>query len=303
MKKISSIFLVIFIMLFSQSIFAKKLKIVTTLPFLKSITQSITQDRAIVYSIAKGIEDPHHVEVKPSDMLKLNRADMLIVVGMDLDLWTAKLMTGARNPKIYVGANGYVDASIGVNRLEIPQVKIDPSMGDIHIYGNPHYQTDPENGKIMAKNILDGLLKVDPKNAEYYKDNYNSFIQRLNTKIEEWQNEMNKFKGTRIIVYHDQWIYFAKRFGLTIIGSIELKPGIPPTAKHLEQLIDEINYNKIKVVIMAPYLNKKIANYISQKTGAKVLIFAHDVGAVKEADSYIDMIEYNVKTLINALSK
>ena len=144
---------------------------------------------------------------------------------------------------------------------------------------------------------------MDPKNAEYYKDNYNSFIQRLNTKIEEWQNEMNKFKGTRIIVYHDQWIYFAKRFGLTIIGSIELKPGIPPTAKHLEQLIDEINYNKIKVVIMAPYLNKKIANYISQKTGAKVLIFAHDVGAVKEADSYIDMIEYNVKTLINALSK
>ncbi len=303
MKKLI-VFLLMSIFMFTQSIYAgSKIKIVTTLPFLKSIAREITKDKAEIYSIARGIEDPHHVEVKPSDMLKLNRADMLIEVGMDLDLWTQKLMTGARNPKIYYGAKGFVDASLGVEKLGVPTVRIDPSMGDIHIYGNPHYQPDPENGKVIAKNILDGLIRIDAENGDFYLKNYNNFIERLNNKIREWQDKIAPFKDTKIVVYHDQWVYFANRFNLDILDTIELKPGIPPTSKHLNQLINEMKFYKVKVIVMAGYLNRKEADYVASKTGAKVLILAHDVEAVKQANNYINMIDYNVSTLADALKK
>ena len=301
MKKIFLIFITFVIFTVQIAYTKSTIKIVTTLPFLKSIAQDIVQKKASVYSIARGIEDPHHVEVKPSDMLKLNRADMLVEVGMDLDLWTQKLMTGARNPKIYSGAKGFVDASQGVKKLEVPTVKIDPSMGDIHIYGNPHYHLDPESGIVVAKNILGGLIKIDAENGDFYEANYNSFTNKLNQKIKEWETIMKPFSGAKVVVYHDQWIYFAHRFHLNIVDSIELKPGIPPTAKHIAQLINEIKFNHVKIIIMAGYLNKKAADYIAAKSGAKVLILAHDVGSVPDADNYINMIDYNVKTVSDAL--
>ena len=193
--------------------FAKKIKVVTTSTDLRSITEFIGGDRVKVENITKGYQNPHIVDPKPSYMLKLNKADLFVKVGLDLEIWAQLLEDGARNPRIRFGSPGYVDASIGVKLLEIPQTRIDRSLGDIHVFGNPHYWLDPLNGKIIAHNILKGLKRISPENINYFVENKRLFDKELDTHLVKWLEKMKPYYGTNVITYHKTWPNLAKRFG------------------------------------------------------------------------------------------
>jgi ABC-type Zn uptake system ZnuABC Zn-binding protein ZnuA len=236
-------------------------------------------------------------------VISLKKADMLVKMGMDLDMWVDGLIAAARNSKIIYGAKGYIDASVGIDRLEVPKEKIDGSMGDIHIYGNPHYQTDPVSANPMTKNILEGLCQISPKDCRYFKHNRQEYLKRLDEKIGTWATQMANFKGNNIVTYHNSWPYFARRFGLKVVDNIEPKPGIPPSPAHLASLIKIMKEKKVKVILVEPYFPLKGCKMVAEKTGAKVLIFPPSVGGVKEAKTYLELFDYNVNQIVKALSE
>src|SRR6187401_2978366 len=247
MKKIS--FLSLYFFCISSFVFADQIKIVTTLTDLRSITELIGGDKVSVTSIATGYQNPHFVDPKPSYIISLSNADMFVTVGLDLETgWSPQLLSSSRNTKIQKGSAGYVDASEGVNLLQVPTAA-NRAEGDIHIYGNPHYWLDPLNGKIIARNIANGLERVDPSNKSFYEANLVSFNNKIDLKLQEWQGKMAAYKGSKIIAYHNEWVYFETRFGLQIVDFMEPKPGIPPTPSQLVKVIKEVPANKIKAII------------------------------------------------------
>src|SRR2546430_7803537 len=204
---------------------AGTIKVVTTTTDLKSITELIGGNKVSVSSIATGYQNPHFVDPKPSYIIGLANADVFVTVGLDLETgWSPQLVSSSRNTKIQKGAAGYVDASAGVSLLQVPS-SINRAEGDIHIYGNPHYWLDPMNGKIIARNIASGLERVDPSNKAFYESNLQAFNKRIDDKMKEWQTKMAAFRGTKIIAYHNEWVYFETRFGLQIVDFMEPKPG------------------------------------------------------------------------------
>jgi ABC-type Zn uptake system ZnuABC Zn-binding protein ZnuA len=231
----------------------------------------------------------------------LTKADLFVTVGLDLETgWSPSLLSSSRNPKIQKGAEGYVDASAGVNLLQVPSAA-NRAEGDIHIFGNPHYWLDPINGKAIARNIANGLERVDPANKSFYEANLLSFNNRIDAKMKEWQTKMAPYKGAKIIAYHNEWVYFETRFGLQIVDFMEPKPGIPPSPSQLVKVIKEVTANKIKVIVSSPYFTTSSSDVVSKQTGAKELTLATSVGAFDSIKDYFSLFDYNIDQLITAL--
>ncbi len=280
---------------------AGTIKVVTTTTDLKSITELIGGNKVSVSSIATGYQNPHFVDPKPSYIISLSNADMFVTVGLDLETgWSPQLVSSSRNNKIQKGAEGYVDASAGVTLYQVPSA-LNRAEGDIHIYGNPHYWLDPLNGKVIARNIANGLERVDPSNKAFYEANLQAFFTRIDAKMKEWQAKMAAFKGSKIIAYHNEWVYFETRFGLQIVDFMEPKPGIPPSPSQLVKVINEIKSNSIKVIISSPYFTTSSSDVVAKQTGVKVLTMATSVGAFDSVKNYFDLFDYNINLLTGAL--
>jgi len=265
-----------------------KLNVVTTTEDLASIAAEIGGDHIVVESIAKGYQDPHYVEAKPSFILKLQKADLLILVGRELEIgWLPPLITRSANSKIQVGANGYLDASLQAQILEVPSGQVTRAEGDVHPLGNPHYWMDPENGKIIAKEILDRFVKLRPNDRAYFEPRYNDFVNRVNAAEKRWLALMAPYKGTKIVTYHRSFPNFAARFGLDIVGYVEPKPGIPPTPQHTLDLINQMKKDSVKIVMVEPYFDLKTPNAIGRDAGAQVLVMPPSVGGTKDVTDYI----------------
>lgn len=295
-----SILAVIAVLIF-QFADAKTIKVVTTLTDLRSITELIGGDKVSVTSIATGYQNPHFVDPKPSYIISLSDADMYVTIGLDLETgWSPQLLASSRNTKIQKGSAGYVDASDGISLLQVPTAA-NRAEGDIHIFGNPHYWLDPLNGKVIARNIANGLERVDPSNKAIYETNLQTFYKTIDDKMRDWQAKMAPFKGSKIIAYHNEWVYFEKRFGLEIVDFMEPKPGIPPTPSQLVKVINEVKANNIKVIISSPYFSTSSSDVVAKQTGVKVLTMATSTSAFPTVKNYYDVFDYDVNLLIAAL--
>jgi zinc/manganese transport system substrate-binding protein len=281
-----------------------KLNVIATTEDLASIGREIGGDRISIESIARGYQDPHFVEAKPSFILKLQKADLLIVVGRELEIgWLPPLITQSRNGKIQQGADGYLDASLQVEILEIPTGQITRAMGDVHPLGNPHYWLDPENGKRIGKEIADKLSQLRPNDRAFFQQQLASFSSRIDEGEKRWLAMMAPYKGTKVVTYHRSFPNFAKRFGLDIIGYVEPRPGIPPTPQHTLDLINEMKRQNVKIVMVEPYFDLKTPNSIGRETGAEVLVMPPSVGGVKEVTDFFKLFDYDINLLITAFKK
>jgi zinc/manganese transport system substrate-binding protein len=297
-KKISIITLLAFIFFHAN---AKTIKVVTTLTDLKSITELIGGDKVSVSSIATGYQNPHFVDPKPSYIISLSNADMYVTIGLDLETgWSPQLLASSRNTKIQKGSAGYVDASEGIGLQQVP-TSANRAEGDIHIFGNPHYWLDPLNGKVIARNIANGLERVDPADKAIFETNLQTFYKTIDSKMKDWQAKMAPFKGAKIIAYHNEWVYFEKRFGLQIVDFMEPKPGIPPTPSQLVKVINEVKSNAIKVIISSPYFSTSSSDVVAKQTGVKVLTMATSTGAFPTVKNYYDVFDYDINLLTAAL--
>jgi zinc/manganese transport system substrate-binding protein len=280
---------------------ADKIRVVTTTTDLKSLTEAVGRDLVEVDALARGTQNPHDLEVRPSLMVKVRRADILVVNGLDLDNWVDVVVQGANNARVIPGAPGWVDASRGVPVLEVPTTRVDRSMGDVHPLGNPHYTLDPGMAPIITANILEGLARTAPQHRAAFEKNRQDFLARLEPAMAQWTKTLEPFRGAKTVTYHADWIYFLTRFGLVQVGAVEDRPGIPPTPSHLTQLIRRMKDDKVKVVIVEPWNDQKLAARVAEEAGAKALVLAAGVGSLKGADSYLDAVAYNVNTLAQAL--
>jgi ABC-type Zn uptake system ZnuABC Zn-binding protein ZnuA len=279
-----------------------KLRVVTSLQDLASIADTVGGDRVETFALAKGYQDPHFVDAKPSFILKLSRADLLIVAGLELEIgYLPPLIDQSRNEKIHPGSPGYLDASIGCDILERPTQVVTRAMGDVHPYGNPHYWTDPENGRVIARAVAARLAELDPAGKATFDANLAAFEERLTAKESEWRAKMAPFAGTRVVTFHQSWPNFAKAFKLEIVGTVEPKPGIPPSPTHTLEIINLITAQKVPLILVEPYFDTKTPRYIAEKTGAAVLTFYPSVGGIPEIKDYIDLFDYDVNAFVNAM--
>ena len=278
------------------------LKVIATTSDLASLAAEVGGDKISVESLARGYQDPHFVEAKPSFVLKLHAADLLIVVGRELEIgWLPPLITQARNPKIQPGADGYFDASLTAKILEIPTGQITRAMGDVHPLGNPHYWLDPDNGKRIAKGVQKKLAAMDSANAAYYAEREEDFERRVSAADKGWQAQLAPYKGTRIVTYHRSWPNFADHFGLDVMGYVEPRPGIPPSPSHTIELIKAMKEQNVKIILVEPYFDAKTPNSIARETGAKVLVLPPSVGGVPEVTDYIKLFDYDVSHIVDAI--
>jgi ABC-type Zn uptake system ZnuABC Zn-binding protein ZnuA len=281
-----------------------KLNVMTAVEDLAAIAREVGGDRVTVESIARGYQDPHFVEAKPSFILKLQKADLLIVVGRELEIgWLPPLILQSRNAKIQPGAAGYLDASEHAKILELPQGQITRAMGDVHPLGNPHYWMDPENGKIIAQEIAAKLSELRPGDKAYFSQRLSDFTTKLDAAEKRWSAMMAPYKGIKVVTYHRSFPNFADRYGLDIIGYVEPRPGIPPTPQHTLDLINEMKRQNVKIVLVEPYFDLKTPNAIGRETGAEVLVLPPSVGGVKEITDYISLFDYDLNLLVNAIKK
>jgi zinc/manganese transport system substrate-binding protein len=280
---------------------ADKVHVVATTTDLKALTEAVGGNLVEVDALARGNQNPHDLEVRPSLMVKVRRADLLVMNGLELDQWVEVVVQGANNPRVVPGAPGRVDASAGILVLEVPRTRVDRSMGDVHPVGNPHYTVDPGLAPAVTANILEGLTRVAPQNRAAFERNREQFLARLDEAMARWSAALAPFKGAKVIVDHNMWPYFLTRFGLIQAGSVEERPGIPATPAHITQLIAYMKGDKIKVIISVPWADYKLSEFVAQEAGAKVVLVANAVGALKGTDTYLDTIDYNVRTVAQAL--
>jgi len=281
-----------------------ELNVVTTTEDLAALAREVGGDKVKVESLSRGYQDPHFVEAKPSFVIKLHSADLLIAVGRELEIgWLPPLVNQARNAKVQPGGEGYFDASQGVKILEIPTGQLTRAMGDVHPQGNPHYWLDPDNGLRIAKGIQKKLSALSPADAAYFAQREDAFEKRLAEAQKRWDAQMAPYKGTKIVTYHRSWPNFVDRFGLDVIGYVEPRPGIPPSPSHTIDLINDMKAKNVKIIMVEPYFDLKTPNSIARETGAKVLVMAPSVGAEKEITDYISLFDYDVKLLAAALKE
>ena len=280
---------------------AASLRVVATTPDLAALAVAIGGDKVEVKALAKATEDPHFVDAKPSHIVTLNKADVLIEGGAELEVgWLPPLLESARNQKIALGAPGRIVASQGITMLEIPAT-FDRSRGDVHAKGNPHFLVDPLNVRTVAANIAAHFAQVDPKSAAVYQANLAKFNATLDARIASWQKQLAPFKGAKIVTYHRDFVYFAQRFGLSIVATLEEKPGIAPSPAHIASVIGTMKSSNARVVLVQPFQNKKTAETVARQTNAKVLDMSLEPGAIKGTDDYFLLMDYLVKTLATAL--
>lgn len=322
--------------IYAQS--TKPIQVCATIPDLGDLAQEIGGDQVKVAVFAKSQEDPHFVEAKPSFIKALSQADLFLQIGMELEIGYAPvLLQNARNSRVLVGAPGYVDCSKVITPMEIPTGPVDRSMGDVHPLGNPHYMTDPLNGLRVARLIRDRFTELRPEKKSLFEERYTNFYRKIGNamagdklagkydfeklallyeegKIESflkeqkeegslggWLGMMLPYKGSKVVADHNLWPYFARRFGILLIGFMEPKPGISPTTKHLQELIEMMKAEKVKVILASPYYDIRHAQFVSKNTGAKIVPMAHQVGSRPGTDNYLKMIDYNIRQLVIAL--
>jgi ABC-type Zn uptake system ZnuABC Zn-binding protein ZnuA len=282
---------------------AKKLTVITSTTDMAALTQEVGGDKVSVESIAKGYQDPHFVEAKPSFLLKLRQADLLVVVGLQLEIgWLPPLITQSGNPRIQVGAPGYLDASQFAEILEIPQGTVTRAEGDVHPLGNPHYWLDPDNGRRIARGLASKLADMDPSDAAYFQERFQDFDKRLTAAEQKWDAEMKPYRGRKVVTYHRSFPNFAKHFGLDVIGYVEPRPGIPPTPTHTLELIQLMKRENCKVVLVEPYFDLKTPQSIGRATGAQVVVYLPSVGGEKGVDDYFKLFDYDIGLLIKAFN-
>jgi zinc/manganese transport system substrate-binding protein len=280
-----------------------KLNVVATLPDFGSIAQKIGGDKVNVTVLARGSEDAHFVDARPSHLVSLNKADVLLEGGAELEVgWLPPLLNNARNRKIQATGSGHIVMANGIKLLEVPTTAVDRSMGDVHPNGNPHFWLDPENGKIMATRVAEVFSKLDPKNATYYQANLKAFNTQLDGKLAAWNKIMEPYRGTKVITYHKSFEYFAERFGLKIIGQLEPKPGIEPSPTHINSLIPRAKESGVKLVIIEPFRPRKTPEYVANQIGAKLVILPEKVGGNEKTGDYVSLFDYDVKEVARALS-
>jgi len=279
-------------------------KVVATTEDLAAIAREVGGDRVEVTALAKGYQDPHFVEPKPSFILAVSRADLLVVVGRELEIgWLPTLITSSRNAKIQPGAAGYLDASLNVKILEIPTGQLTRAMGDVHPQGNPHYWLDPGNGRLIAQAVRDRLTQLDAAGKAVYQQRYDDFDKRLAVAEKRWDAAMAPYKGTKLVTYHRSWPNFMERFGLQVMGYVEPKPGIPPSPSHTLELISDMKAQGVKLIVVEPYFDKKTPAAIAAQIGGTVLELAPSVGGEKTVTDYISLFDYDVKLLQGALKQ
>jgi len=279
------------------------LRVVTTTEDLAALVREVGGDRVVVETFSRGYQDPHFVEPKPSFILKLVGADLLVVVGRELEIgWLPPLLTQSRNARIQPGGRGYLDASMNVRILDIPTGQITRAMGDVHPSGNPHYWLDPANGRLMAMAIRDKLTELQPGDRAFFDQRYADFDRRLSEAERRWEAAIAPFKGAKIVTYHRSWPNFTERFGLNVIGYVEPRPGIPPSPRHTFDLIAEMRTQQVKVVLVEPYFDLRTPEAIARDAGARVLVMPPSVGGTPEVSDYIKLFDHLITSLVAALT-
>src|SRR5215472_16000159 len=295
---------VILAVLSSTAAYGKKLNVVTSTTDMAALVQEVGGDHISVESIARGYHDPHFVEAKPSFLLKLRQADLLVVVELQLEIgWLPPLITQSGNPRIQVGAGGFLDASQFAEILDIPTGPVTRAMGDVHPLGNPHYWLDPDNGRRIARGIAGKLGELDPSNSAYYQDRFKDFDKRLSDAEQKWDAEMKQFHGRKVVTYHNSFPNFAKHFGLQVIGYVEPRPGIPPTPSHTIDLIGLMKRENCKVILVEPYFDLKTPQAIARDTGGTVVQYLPSVGGEKQVTTYFQLFDYDIGLLTKAFQE
>jgi zinc/manganese transport system substrate-binding protein len=286
------------------SAFAKKLSVVTSTQDLASLAQEVGGDKINVQFIARGYQDPHFVEAKPSFLLILRNADLLVTVGLDLEIgWLPPLITQSGNPKIQIGANGYLDASNFAEILEKPTGIVSRAQGDVHPLGNPHYWLDPDNGRRIARGIATKLAELDPDDAVTFQSRFQDFDKRLSAAEKNWEAQMAPYRGRKVVSYHKSFPNFAKHFGIEVVDYIEPRPGIPPTPQHTIEVIQTMKAQNIKVELIEPYFDLKTPNSIAAQTRAKVIVMLPSVGGEKPVTDYFKLFDYDIGLLTKAFQE
>ena len=280
---------------------AAKLQVVATIADLQALTRAVGGDQVDVEVLARGTQNPHDLEVRPSLMLKLRHADALVINGLELDDWAHVAVQGANNPRILPSGSGLIDASRGVPILEVPAGRVDRSMGDVHPSGNPHYTLDPGMAPIITQNLVDGLARVAPDRRAAFEQNRTAFLTRLEAAMARWTQSLAPVRGAKVVVYHGDWVYFLTRFGLQQAGTIEERPGIPATPSHLAQLIRKMKAEQVKAVVVEPWSDQALATRVAQDAGAKLALLNAKLGTVTGPDAYLATTEGNVTALAQAL--
>jgi zinc/manganese transport system substrate-binding protein len=279
----------------------KKLSVMTSTTDMATLAQEVGGDRINVESIARGYQDPHFVEAKPSFLLKLRQADLLISVGLQLEIgWLPPLITQSGNPKIQPGATGNLDASQFCEILEIPQGNVTRAEGDVHPLGNPHYWLDPDNGRRIARGIAGKLSELDPGDAAYFQQRFQDFDKRLTAAIQKWDDLMRTYHGRKVVTYHRSFPNFAKHFGLDVIGYVEPRPGIPPTPSHTIEMIQLMKRESCGIILVEPYFDLKTPQSVGREVGAQVVVYLPSVGGEKQVATYFDLFDYNIGLLVKA---
>lgn len=280
------------------------ISVITSTEDLAALVREVGGDKVSAEALAKGYQDPHFVEAKPSFVLKLHSADLLVVVGRELEVgWLPALITQSRNPKIQPGGAAFLDASLTARILDVPAGQVTRAMGDVHPQGNPHYWLDPRNGRLMAKAIEAKLTSLSPGDAAYFAQRYADFDRRLADAEKRWQAAVAPYKGLKIVTYHRSWPNFAEVFGLDVVGYVEPKPGIPPSPAHQLGLTHEMKRLGIKIILVEPYFDLQTPNKIARDTGAKVVVMPPSVGGVKEVQNYVQLFDYDVALLVSAIKE
>lgn len=283
---------------------AGKTNVMATTEDLAALVREVGADRVSVDAIARGYQNPHFVEPKPSFLLKLQKADLLVLVGRELEIgWLPPLITGSRNPRIQPNAPGYLDASSTCEIMEIPTGPVTRAMGDVHPTGNPHYWLDPENGRRIAKAVEQKLAQIQPDSAGYFAERYNDFDRRLREAEKRWDQKMAPYRGRKVVSYHRSWPNFARRFGLEVADYVEPKPGIPPTPSHTLELIGLMKRENMKVILVEPYFDLRTPESIARQTGAEVVVLLPSVGGVKEVKDYFQLFDYDIDLLAGVLAR
>ncbi len=291
MKKIMFVFAV---SILPVMLFGASLKVVCTTVEIADIVKNIGGNMVDVAWLMDGRQDPHSVEPKPSMVIKVRDADAVAVIGMDLDMWMDSIIRASRNPKIQKGKPGYIDLSVNIQKLEVPAGKVDGSKGDVHIYGNPHYHLDPANGIVMAETIKKKLTVLIPDNADFFQANCTLYAKNLENKIAEWKKRMAMFKDVSVLPTHNCWLYFVTAFGMKSVGYLETKPGIAPSPREITALAEKMKKEGTKIIIAEPFYPSAAIDRLSEMTGAKVVRIPSSALGVKEADTYINLFEYNI---------
>ena len=282
---------------------AAKIRVVTTLTDLADLTREVGGDLVDVHSLATGVEDTHGVPMKPSFVPLMNRADLLVLVGFDCEhAFLPALLEASKNPRIQKGTPGYVDCSQGIVPIGVPK-STDHSEGDVHPYGNPHYMLDPVLARTAVQNIYNALVGFAPQYEADFTRNRDAYLATLDAKIKEWEAMAAPLKGAKFISYHEEWEYFAKAFDMEVFGTVELKPGIDPTARHIEQLIASMKAEHVPIVVREPQFPEKVPRLVAEQTGAKLVTLPIMPGGVPHTDTYIDMMDYIIRTMVAAKQK